>query len=143
MPAIPGLEGIQTAIGSAMGSIKSGIGEATAGIDNAISGVTNAGKSPSQLIADAADTGGKPGGALAKLGAFSKYGDKEDPAQGFDQEAHHEQMLNSGPFLEAKQLADHWDNIAAQRTAGLHLGFGHAHSIQPQQTTFSPPIQEQ
>lgn len=33
---------------------------------------------------------------------------KQNPLQGFNAPAHQEQMLNSGPFLQAKQLAQHW-----------------------------------
>lgn len=116
-----------------MAALKGAIGQGGTAIGSLMRGQGGA-RSASQVIADAAETG-KPG-MFDKLKALSdpkgapKGAPKEDPNAGFDATQHQENQLNSGPFLEAKQLADHWDTVAAQRTSSLSLGFGHNHLLQ-------------
>lgn len=46
-----------------------------------------------------------------------------DQYQGFDVKAHQEQQLNSGPFLQAKQLAQHWLDKATTTVKGMKPGY--------------------
>lgn len=118
--------GLESLLAPALNAVKGGVASLGASADTAVAGLK--GDDPASLVIGQAR--GDESGFLKKVGAFAKGGDKEDPAQGFDSDTHHEQMLNSGPFLEAQQLANHWDTVAAQRTASLSIGFGHNHLLQ-------------